>query len=322
MEPDRKPEVIDTDNSLDFGQACEDLSWNHRTSTSHMSETNRIAERAVRRMKKGTSAILLQSGLDGNLWADSLECYTYLRNVTDLLSDGKTSYDRRFGQPFKGSIIPFVSWVDHSRIHQFGKKVLVPIVRGGGIWNCDVLVADLAELETMDISEIYSKRLNEREDISQKKWDFIFPFARIKPFGGDQDLRTSTLVRQQPIRGESHALFHHLTTRFWMPKKQFMIFEPCNPQSSFYSPIEESLPITVKHIHVSRITHTNLDGKQEKRIDDYWNIDGSRDLFDPWTDFTHFTLLEEKDPDWYMWSGERLTRKELTSRPDYYDQNS
>ena len=33
---------------------------------------------------------------------------------------------------------------------------------------------------------------------------------------------------------------------------------------------------------------------QEKRIDDYWNIDGSRDLSDPWTGFTQFTLLEEK----------------------------
>ena len=57
--------------------------------------------------------------------------------------------------------------------------------------------------------------------------------------------------------------------------------------------------------------------KQEKRIDDYWNIDGSRDLSDPWTGFTQFTLLEEKPPDGDMWSGWRLTRKQLTSRPDH-----
>ena len=60
-----------------------------------------------------------------------------------------------------------------------------------------------------------------------------------------------------------------------------------------------------------------MDVKQEKRIDDYWNIDGSRDLSDPWTGFTQFTLLEEKPPDGYMWSGVRLTRKQLTSMPDY-----
>ena len=54
-----------------------------------------------------------------------------------------------------------------------------------------------------------------------------------------------------------------------------------------------------------------------KRIDDYWNIDGSRDLSDPWTGFTQFTLLDEKAPEGYMWSGRRLTRKQLTPRPDH-----
>ena len=101
LEPERKPKVIYTDNSLEFGKACEDLSWNHCTSTPHRSETNGIAERAVRRVKEGTSAVLLQSGLNESWWADSMECYTYLRNVTDLLSDGKTPYERRFGQPFR-----------------------------------------------------------------------------------------------------------------------------------------------------------------------------------------------------------------------------
>ena len=28
VEPNRKPKVIYTDNSLEFGKACEDLSWN------------------------------------------------------------------------------------------------------------------------------------------------------------------------------------------------------------------------------------------------------------------------------------------------------
>ena len=106
-EPGRKPKVIYTDNALEFSKACEDLSWNHCTSTPHRSETNGIAERAVRRVKEGTSAVLLQSGLNESWWADSMECYTYLRNVTDLLSDGKTPYERRFGQPFEGPIIPF-----------------------------------------------------------------------------------------------------------------------------------------------------------------------------------------------------------------------
>ena len=145
-DPDEVPESdletkshsIYTDNSSEFGKSCEDLSWNHCTSTPHRSETIGIAERAVRRVKEGTSAVLLQSGLDKELWADSMECYCYLRNVQDLLSDGKTPHERRFGMPFNGPVIPFgamveyniVSAKDISRLHQFGPKVLPRFIFG------------------------------------------------------------------------------------------------------------------------------------------------------------------------------------------------
>ena len=65
-------------------------------------------------------------------------------------------------------------------------------------------------------------------------------------------------------------------------------------------------------------SRTNLEVLQERRIDDSWNIDGSRDLSDPWTGFKQFTLLEEKPPDGYMWSGERLTKLQVTTRPDQF----
>ena len=38
LEPTRKPRVIYTDNSIEFGKSSEDLSWNHCTSTPHRSE--------------------------------------------------------------------------------------------------------------------------------------------------------------------------------------------------------------------------------------------------------------------------------------------
>ena len=95
-----------------------------------------------------------------------------------------------------------------------GKKVLLGLFLGydlyaGGIWKGDVLIADLEELETMDASEIYSKRLNAKEVIFPKQGEFIFPIAdgRIKTFGGDQELRTSTLIRHRPIQGESNIDF-------------------------------------------------------------------------------------------------------------------
>ena len=96
----------------------------------------------MRRVKEGTSAVLLQSGLNESWWADFMECYTYLRNVTNLLSDGKTPYERRFGQPFNGPIIPLGSLVeyqlitakDQSRIHQVGKKVLPGLFHGYALY--------------------------------------------------------------------------------------------------------------------------------------------------------------------------------------------
>ena len=96
----------------------------------------------------------------------------------DKLSVGKTLYKRRFGEIFKGPIIPFGSLVeyypisakDQSRIRK-QKKVLPGLFLGyalyaeRGIWKGDIMVADIEEMETMDASEIYSKRLNAKEVI-------------------------------------------------------------------------------------------------------------------------------------------------------------
>ena len=87
----------------------------------------------------------------------------------------------------------------------------------------------------MDVSEIYSKRLNAKEVIFPKeKGKFIFPIAdgRIKPFGRDQDLRISISIRQRPIQGESHLDFlGESEGSFWMPVKRQMIFGPCQETS-------------------------------------------------------------------------------------------
>ena len=97
----------------------------------------------------------------------------------------------------------------------------------------------------------------------------------------------------------------------------FIFRHHVEPRVKLYSPREESFPIPLKYIDVSRTTRTNLDVMLERRIDDYWNIDGSRDLSDSWTSFNLFTLLEEKPPDGYMWSGWRLTKRHVTSKPDH-----
>ena len=88
-----------------------------------------------------------------------------------------------FGEPFKGPIIPSgtiaeyhpISAKDLSRLHQFGTKVLPGLFLGyvlysGRIWNGDILVADIEELEQMDAAEIYAKRRNAKEVLTPFEW--------------------------------------------------------------------------------------------------------------------------------------------------------
>ena len=169
LEPKRKPDVTCTDNSLEFGKACEDLSWNHCTSTPHRSETNGIAERAVRRLKEGTSSVLFQSGLDEKWWADSMECLSYLWKIQDLLPDGKTPYERRFGESYL-----FERPVENPSIWKASITWNIPRIR-----SSDIMVANVEELETMDASEIYAKRLNAKEVIfPRENGKIIFPVRR------------------------------------------------------------------------------------------------------------------------------------------------
>ena len=72
----------------------------------------------------------LQSGLDEK-WC-----------IIGCLSEGKTPYKQRFGEPFKGQVIPFGSRVeyhpnsakDQSRLHQFGNKVWPGIFLGYALY--------------------------------------------------------------------------------------------------------------------------------------------------------------------------------------------
>ena len=138
----------------------------------------------------------------------------------------------------------------------------------------------------MDASEIYSKRLNAKEVIFPEQGEFIFPIAdgRIKTPGGDQELRTSTLVRPRPIQGESHIDFlresegslpqphdslpdaGEAINDFWSMSGSFKNRHHVEPRVKLYSPREESFPIPLKYIDVTRTTHMNLDVKQEKRL--------------------------------------------------------
>ena len=110
LEPDRKLKVIYTDNSLEFSKACADLSWNHCTSTPHRSETNGVAERAVRRVKEGTSAVLLQSGLNESWWADSKDVTPICETSQIHFLMGRRPMKDVLGNHVKDPLFHLVHW--------------------------------------------------------------------------------------------------------------------------------------------------------------------------------------------------------------------
>ena len=67
-----------------------------------------------------------------------------------------------------------ISTRDQSRLHQFGKTVLLDIFLGNALivmrnWKGDFLIADMDPLEKMDALEIYPRRFNAKEVLILQK---------------------------------------------------------------------------------------------------------------------------------------------------------
>ena len=107
-----------------------------------------------------------------------------------------------------------ISAKDLSRLHQFGPSFLPGIYLGyalhaGRIWKGDTLIADIEELEQMDASELHARRLYAKEVLTPMRGlKITFPIAdgKAKLSGGDEVLRTPTLNRDRPDRGEEQEI--------------------------------------------------------------------------------------------------------------------
>ena len=192
-----------------------------------------------------------------------------------------------------------------------------------------MLIADIEELEQMDASELHARRLNAKEVVTPMKGEsFIFPVAdgTVKISGGDEDLRTSTLIRDNPDRGDilrgvsegsssstprrdSSWYDGEAKSDFWSISGDFVYHHHVESRVKLHVPTEESFLVPLKYIDVTRTTDTTFDVMSEKHIDVYWNVDGDRELSDAWTGFTKFTILSEKPADGYTWSGEETDEK-------------
>ena len=244
---------------------------------------------------------------------DSMECKTYLRNVTDLLSDGKTPYGRRFGRPFKGPIIPF-GWVSsyncegpvkefinlerksyldccsdtHYTRGEFGRVTYW--LQTSGVGN-DGRIGNLLKKKTQCEKGWYF--LMKKENLfSNRRLTNQTPWTRSRPENIHLDTAASNSRRKSHwfswrIRRVSsttsrlvsgcrwsdkwflvHVRKLHIPPSRWTQSQTLLAERRIIPYSSWNTLTYPELLIRIWMF------------KQEKRIDDYWNIDGSRDLSD------------------------------------------
>ena len=147
-----------------------------------------------------------------------MECYCYLRNVEDLLADGKTRCERRFGESFNGPVIPFGATVEYhpissryqKRLHQFGEKVFL------GIFLGHVLIARTLARTHCDCGHWGDEKpglvrnpsseaqCNRSVNATEGRETFGFQTAdgTAKLFGRDHGVREPTSRREQLVKSE------------------------------------------------------------------------------------------------------------------------
>ena len=104
---------------------------------------------------------------------------------------------------------------------------------------------------------------------------------------------------------------------FWSMSGEFNDAYHVVPREQLYVPKESHhFRIPSKYLDVVSKQKTNLDKAEENSIDDSWNIDGNRILSESWSGSTRFRILRKHAPQGYSWVDGRLTKTQVTSRPE------
>ena len=113
-----KPKVIYTDNShQEFGKACEDLFLESlHVNAAQMGNGMGLLREQYAELRKGhlrycCNQVWMKNG--GQIpWSAAAICETFKISW----SDGKTPYERRFGMPCNGTVMPFGAMTEHHTI--------------------------------------------------------------------------------------------------------------------------------------------------------------------------------------------------------------
>ena len=145
-------------------------------------------------------------------------------------------------ETFKISEYRTISAKDLSRLHLFGPKVLPGeflgyVLYAGRIWNGDIMVADIEEVEMMDTSEIHAKTQCKGSVNAFEWWKIHNPNRRwnsqnfwrrsgsenIHPNSGEPRQRRRTRKSSKRIRRVFFNPVSRLVAVWWWSKKWFLV---------------------------------------------------------------------------------------------------
>ena len=242
-----------------------------------------------------------------------------------------TIWKARFGMSFNGPVIQFGAMVEYHpisakdipRLHQFGPLpgvFLGYVLCAVRIWKGDIMIADIEELEEMDASEIHARRLNAKEVLTPKKWKLHILSRRwkgqnlwVRPASENIHLnlglagtrrRTGSSsqmnkILQPNFKTTRRGMMRETKHDFWSITREFIFRHHVVPRVKLYVPREESFPIPMKYIDVTRTTQTSLDVLLETKF--WWQLErGWRKRIVRCMDRLHKIHLIERKATWWI----------------------
>ena len=153
-----KLQMFHSDRSGELRKAATELGWPQSKSLPYRSETNAIAERAVRETLDGIRTILLHAGFTPEWWPDAIEYFCFAYNIR--IVNGDSAWNKRHGQGhFQGKQIPYGALVHvmpegpSAALRPTAGPRAVPMVflgwdqNGGGTWSGGYICIDLADFQ-------------------------------------------------------------------------------------------------------------------------------------------------------------------------------
>ena len=164
----------------------------------------------------------------------------------------------------------------------------------------------------MDTSDIYPRRINAKEVLSPHRCQYVL-FFFFSSSWEQQNRQEKTAYSKYPLQNRNNLYrvkisgekfkanwkgFNRQNQKdddearkdFGSIQGDFIQRHHLEPRVQLCVSKEETFPIPLKYMGVTRATQTHLDVLQEKRNDDNWNVDMDR-------------RLSKKPPNGFLWSG-------------------